>query len=90
MKKIVNNPEKYVEEAMEGIVAAYRDKVEFLNGDFRVLLSKNGKQEGKVGIVTAGGFGHLPVFLGYVGEGMVDACAVGNVSKFKDVGDYFT
>ena len=70
---------KYVEEAMEGIVAAYRDKVEFLNGDFRVLLSKNGKQEGKVGIVTAGGFGHLPVFLGYVGEGMVDACAVGNV-----------
>ena len=79
MKKIVNNPEKYVEEAMEGIVAAYRDKVEFLNGDFRVLLSKNGKQVGKVGIVTAGGFGHLPVFLGYVGEGMVDACAVGNV-----------
>ncbi len=79
MKKIINTPEKYVEEAMEGIVAAYGDKVEFLNGDFRVIVSKNCRQVGKVGIVTAGGFGHLPVFLGYVGEGMVDACAVGNV-----------
>ena len=36
-------------------------------------------KQGKVGIVTGGGSGHLPVFLGYVGEGMLDGCAVGNV-----------
>ncbi|MFR5733397.1 MAG: dihydroxyacetone kinase subunit DhaK [Clostridium sp.] len=35
--------------------------------------------DGKVGIVTAGGSGHLPVFLGYVGDGMLDGCAIGNV-----------
>ncbi|MDR1863031.1 MAG: dihydroxyacetone kinase subunit DhaK, partial [Treponema sp.] len=43
------------------------------------MLSAYPKKEGKVGIVTAGGSGHLPLFLGYVGQGMLDGCAVGNV-----------
>lgn len=79
MKKIINNPANFVDETMEGIVAAYGDKVHFLNGDRRVLVSGYPAKDGKVGIVTAGGSGHLPVFLGYVGDGMVDACAIGNV-----------
>lgn len=79
MKKIMNDPSHFVDETMEGIVAAYGDKVKLLNGDHRVLISAYSHQKGKVGIVTAGGSGHLPVFLGYVGSGMVDACAVGNV-----------
>ena len=37
------------------------------------------KQENKVAIVTGGGTGHLPLFLGYVGDGMLDGCAVGSV-----------
>ena len=79
MKKIINDPVNFVDETMEGIVAAYGDRVQFLNGDRRVLLSAYPKKEGKVGIVTGGGSGHLPLFLGYVGAGMVDACLVGNV-----------
>lgn len=79
MKKVMNQPADFVDETMEGIVAAYGDRVHFLNGDRRVLVSSYPAQEGKVGIVTAGGSGHLPLFLGYVGAGMVDACAVGNV-----------
>lgn len=79
MKKIINDPVNFVEETMEGIVMAYGDKVQFLNGDCRILVSAYPKKPGKVGIVTGGGFGHLPLFLGYVGAGMVDACAVGNV-----------
>jgi len=79
MKKIINKAENFVDEMMEGIALAYGDKVEFLNGDKRVLISKYGAKDGKVGIVTAGGSGHLPVFLGYVGKGMLDGCAVGNV-----------
>lgn len=79
MKKIINRPECFVQETMEGIVAAYGDRVHFLDDDYRVLVSGYPVREGKVGVVTAGGFGHLPVFLGYVGDGMVDACAVGNV-----------
>lgn len=64
---------------MEGIVAAYQDKVTMLDGDFRILVKSTPTKAGKVGIVTAGGSGHLPVFLGYVGEGLLDGCAVGNV-----------
>ena len=79
MKKICNRPENFVDETMEGIIAAYGDKVRLLNGDRRVLLSAYPAREGKVGIVTAGGSGHLPVFLGYVGSGLLDGCAVGNV-----------
>jgi len=79
MKKIINKPENFVDEVMEGIILAYGDKVKFLNGDKRILLSNYPAKEGKVGIVTGGGSGHLPVFLGYVGQGMLDGCAIGNV-----------
>lgn len=79
MKKMMNLPENFVEETMEAIVLAYGNKLEFLEGDSRVLISKAANRAGKVGIVTAGGSGHLPVFLGYVGEGLLDGCAIGNV-----------
>ena len=79
MKKILNDPKNYVDEALEGIYAAYGDKVSFFENDKRVLIRAGEKKAGKVGIVTGGGFGHLPLFLGYVGQGMLDACAVGNV-----------
>ncbi|MGI0511859.1 dihydroxyacetone kinase subunit DhaK [Treponema denticola] len=78
MKKILNRPEEFVDEMVEGILYAYPDKIMPLNGDKRVILNKT-KKDNKVGIVTAGGSGHLPVFLGYVGDGMLDGCAVGNV-----------
>lgn len=79
MKKLINKPEDFVKETMEGIIYAYGDKVKLLNGDERILVTNYPVEEGKVGIVTAGGSGHLPVFLGYVGQGMLDGCAVGNV-----------
>ncbi|MFH1511988.1 MAG: dihydroxyacetone kinase subunit DhaK [Bacillota bacterium] len=79
MKKVINNPADFVDEIMEGILAAYGDQVKLLNGDRRILLNNRPVRDGKVGIVTGGGSGHLPVFLGYVGSGMLDGCAVGNV-----------
>lgn len=79
MKKIINNPNNFVDETMEGIILAYGDKVKLLNDDKRILLTNYPVEKGKVGIVTAGGSGHLPVFLGYVGKGLLDGCAVGNV-----------
>ena len=39
----------------------------------------------KVGVVSGGGFGHLPVFAGYVGKGLLDACAVGDVFASPDM-----
>lgn len=79
MKKIMNNAENFAKETVEGIVAAYGDKVKLLNNDPQMYVSNYPVREGKVGIVTAGGSGHLPVFLGYVGQGMLDGCIVGNV-----------
>lgn len=79
MRKIINSADTFVQDTMEGIIAAYGDKVKLLNDDFRVLLSNYPTKDGKVGIVTAGGSGHLPVFLGYVGKGLLDGCAVGEV-----------
>lgn len=79
MKKLINNPENFVRETMEGIIAAYGDKVKLLDGDYRILLSNYKTRDKKVGIVTAGGSGHLPMFLGYVGKGLLDGCTVGNV-----------
>jgi dihydroxyacetone kinase-like protein len=79
MKKIMNSAEDFVDEVMEGIVAAYGERVAFLNGDKRILVRASPARAGKVGIVTGGGSGHLPTFLGYVGEGLLDGCAVGNV-----------
>jgi len=79
MRKILNAPESFVDDTMEGIIRAYGDRVRLLDGDKRILLSGYPRKEGKVGIVTAGGSGHLPLFLGYVGQGMLDGCAIGNV-----------
>ena len=79
MKKIMNSADNFAKETVEGIVAAYGDKVKLLNNDPQMYVSSYPALEGKVGIVTAGGSGHLPVFLGYVGQGMLDGCIVGNV-----------
>lgn len=79
MKKIMNEAENFVDETIEGIIYAYGDKLKILNGDKRIIITNFPVEKGKVGIVTGGGSGHLPVFLGYVGDGMLDGCAVGNV-----------
>ncbi|MCH3917254.1 MAG: dihydroxyacetone kinase subunit DhaK [Spirochaetia bacterium] len=78
MKKIINKPENYVKEMLEGLYVAHPDLITYTAGDLHCLVTAN-KKEGKVGIATGGGSGHLPLFLGYVGKGMLDACSVGDV-----------
>lgn len=78
MKKIMNAPENYVNEMLEGIYLAHPEYVTYTGGDLRCLVTSK-VVEGKVGIATGGGSGHLPLFLGYVGKGMLDGCSVGDV-----------
>lgn len=78
MKKIINEPDHYLKEMLEGIYIAHQDMVTCTDDDLQCLVAKH-KKEGKVGIATGGGSGHLPLFLGYVGEGMLDGCCVGDV-----------
>jgi len=79
MKKILNNPEHYVPELLEGLLAAHPNRLKAAAGDVHCIVRADAPKQGKVGIVTGGGSGHLPVFLGYVGPGLLDGCAVGDV-----------
>lgn len=79
MKKILNDAQAYVDEMLDGLIAAHGDTWRRLGEGGRVIARTGGALPGKVGIATGGGSGHLPVFLGYVGDGLLDSCAVGNV-----------
>jgi phosphoenolpyruvate---glycerone phosphotransferase subunit DhaK len=79
MKKILNNPTDYVDEMLAGLVAAHPEYYRLHGDTGRVVARAREGAAGKVGIVTGGGSGHLPVFTGYVGTGLLDACAIGDV-----------
>jgi len=78
MKKLINHPDRYVDESLDGLCAAF-PSFRRTGRAGRVIVRTSGPAAGKVGVVSGGGFGHLPVFAGYVGEGLLTACAVGNV-----------
>ncbi len=69
MKKCMNQSDDFVDESLAGIYEAYPDFYTCCDGDIRALVHP-GKKEGKVSIITGGGYGHLPVFLGYAGDGL--------------------
>jgi len=78
MQRIINNPDLVVEDMLKGFAKAHADIVaETANP--RVLKYVKAPIEGKVGIVTGGGSGHKPAFVGYIGKNLVDAVAVGEV-----------
>ena len=78
MKKIINNPSDFVEESIAGLIKSHPD-VYALAKDNNRVVTRSSKASNKVGIVTGGGSGHLPVFTGYIGKGFLDACAIGSV-----------
>ena len=79
MKKWINDPFAFVDETIEGILLAHPGHLKRCDGSKRALMRADGPIEGKVAIVTGGGSGHIPVFLGYVGPGLCDAVSIGNV-----------
>jgi dihydroxyacetone kinase DhaK subunit len=78
MKKIINKPADFVPEMLDGLVKAHPDQLAYQD-DIHAIVRADSPVEGKVALATGGGSGHLPVFLGYVGKGMLDGCAVGDV-----------
>jgi len=84
MKKLINKPEDYVDEVLEGMAAAHPEAYK-IDGATGRMLRKPQIQPDKVGVVSGGGFGHIPVFAGYIGDGLLDACAVGDVFASPDM-----
>ncbi len=79
MKKILNRPADYVDEMLDGLVAAHPEFYRLHGDGHRVIARATPGRDGKVGVVSGGGSGHLPIFTGYVGPGLLDACAIGDV-----------
>ena len=78
MKKIINSPDDFVNESINGLVNSYPDIYNFASETEKVV-TRTKKATNKVGLVSGGGSGHLPLFTGYVGKGLLDSCAIGNV-----------
>lgn len=77
MKKLINSPDRLVEDMLQGYAAAYGDLVRYQPGS-RVVLRRQSKSQG-VGLVIGNGSGHEPIAMGWVGYGMLDANAVGDI-----------
>ena len=78
MQKIINDPSCVVDEMLQGYAKAHKDLVCATENE-RVFKYKACPVEGKVGIVTGGGSGHKPAFIGYIGKNMCDAVAIGEL-----------
>jgi dihydroxyacetone kinase len=78
MNRVINHPDQVVEDMLRGWLAAHADQV-LATDNPRVVRAHGAGAAGKVGVVTGGGSGHEPAFLGYVGEGLVDAVAIGEI-----------
>jgi phosphoenolpyruvate---glycerone phosphotransferase subunit DhaK len=85
MKKLMNAPSDFVDQTLDGLTLAHPSLVR--DGESgRVIRRAEGARKGKVGIASGGGSGHLPLFTGYVGKGLLDTCSIGNVFEGPNVG----
>lgn len=78
MRKYMNHPDEFVESSLSGVLQAHRDFLQCDSFDPRAIWRRQTDPK-KIAIITGGGYGHFPLFLGYVGEGLCDGVAVGNI-----------
>ena len=78
VKKLINQVDNIVPESLGGLAAAHPDLVK-IDAANNVVLRAGGPKRGKVALISGGGSGHEPLHGGFVGLGMLDAAAAGNV-----------
>ena len=79
MQRIINDPNFVVEDMLKGFSKCHSDIIHISQRNPRVVVSNLNKNKKRVGIVTGGGSGHKPAFIGYCGKNIVDAVAVGEI-----------
>jgi phosphoenolpyruvate---glycerone phosphotransferase subunit DhaK len=77
MKKLINAPDRVVDEALAGMAAAHGDLIRIEEPN--VVVRLDAPRQGKVGVISGGGSGHEPMHGGFVGRGMLDAACPGAV-----------
>ena len=88
MQRFINNPDEVVEDTVKGFVKAHAHIVR-LGGNPRVIVARHAPVSGKVGVITGGGSGHEPAFIGYTGRNMLDAVAVGELFSSPTAKSFF-
>lgn len=88
MNRVINNPDMVVEDMLKGLMCAHPELVSDPENP-RVIKHRGAPKAGKVGIVSGGGSGHEPAFLGYVGEHLIDAVAVGEIFSSPTAKSFF-
>ena len=78
MKKLINDPANVVDELIDGFVYTNKGRVKRI-GRHTVVARIDAPIKDKVGVVIGGGAGHEPLFLEYIGKGMADAEAHGQI-----------
>ena len=76
MKKIFNEANDLVKEALAGMQMAYSESLEYVP-DVELICRK--KLINKVAVISGGGSGHEPLHAGFVGTGMLDVAVAGNI-----------
>jgi dihydroxyacetone kinase-like protein len=87
MQRILNNPDDIVDEMLKGFVRVHSDIVA-PTANPRVI-KRLAIPAGKVGVTTGGGSGHKPAFIGYIGENLCDAAAVGEICTSPTAAAFF-
>ena len=77
MKKLINSPDRLVDEALAGVALAHGDLVRIESPN--IVVRRDAPRQGKVGVISGGGSGHEPMHGGFVGRGMLDAACPGAV-----------
>src|SRR2546428_7670232 len=88
MNRIINNPDQVVEDMLRGSLRVHGALVSGTDNP-RVVRAARAPIRGKVGVVTGGGSGHEPAFLGYVGNDLVDAVAVGEIFSSPTANSFY-
>ena len=88
MQRIINDPKTVVDDMVQGFIKAHPERISPTSNP-RVLKYKDAPVANKVGIVTGGGSGHKPAFIGYLGKNMCDAVAIGEIFTSPPVKAFF-
>ena len=78
MKKFINDPYDVVDEMLDGFLDVHKKYVSKLD-TARTVVRIDAPVADKVGVITGGGSGNKPAFIGFIGQGMLDAVAVGEI-----------
>lgn len=79
MQKLINQPERVVEEMLDGLLALYPNISRLAGHKVLLRADAEDRRERQVALISGGGSGHEPAHAGYIGAGMLSAAVAGEI-----------